>query len=99
MTDKGTCCLCLEIKFGLTILSVLMAAGAILAVVGGVMSILTFNIWAVLMLVFSLPMILAGFYCLKWLMADNADNRKLLVFAMLINIICCMFQGVWNILQ
>ena len=91
MSEKGTCCLCIEIKAGLTLLSVIMAAFAILGVVGGVLSILTFNIWALLMLVFSLPMMLAGFYCLKWLMADSADNRKLLVFAFLINIICFLF--------
>ena len=100
MTDgKETCCFCIEIKTGCTILAVLNAAAAILTLVFGILAILTFNIFALIALIFAAPMLLAGWYCFQWIRSDTAENRKLLIFAMLINIICLIARFILDIIN
>merc|ERR1711990_1076159 len=98
MGSGKTCCLCFEIKCGLTIIAALDVASLCYGIFLGVASILTFNVWGLLMLIASLPAMYGGFLSLKWLMKDEQEERRGLMLACAIGVLYCMVQAALTIL-
>ena len=95
--------MCIELGLGVKILGVLGAAMGIFAIVQIVLGILKiilppFNVLILLNLIFLVPPLLSGVYCIMWLRKDEAPNRKRLSFAMLINLISFLAASVFALI-
>ena len=75
---------------GLKIIACLSVISLIGGVLAGILTILTFNIVSLFMLIVALPQIYGGYLSLKWLMADNSDTRKGFIFAQIITVVSCL---------
>ena len=101
--DPNKCCLCVPIKTGLQILSILSVACAILFIASAVLAILSLAnlVPAILACIFNLPWLLVAWYMFKWLSNDNDLTRKNLTFGFLIIVIIGLLNvglEVFNIL-
>ena len=93
------CCLCIPAKCGLTIISVLYALSAVFVIGGGIMALGVNPAAGIFGILTGLPCILIGFFCVKWMMKDEAETRKKLVLAMLIGIVATILQAVATIIM
>merc|ERR1711998_225824 len=90
----NTCRCCIEIKSGLKILASISFIYLILLIASAVVSVLTFNIIALLRVLVCFPEIMAGWYSAKWLMADNHGTRRGFIFAQVIGVLVSLASGV-----
>ena len=68
--------------------------GMVLNIIGFIAVSAGLNIYAILMLVIVIPDFIAGVLCCRWLCSDGKDERKGLIWAFLIQIVCSLLLGV-----
>ena len=93
--NNETCCLCLPLKTGVTILAILSVFwGAFNAyhIVTGFTGGSRFGVFVAL-----IPSLIADFFFLKWLMDDNKENRDNLPRAALLNMFSIIAITLWTL--